>query len=173
MNNINKYLFTKLASAYPGYNGMAFQQFLPVQQSRKLSDSELDRIEEEKGKLIPKIFKSRKDNPAVDMSSPAASSVIGAILGGVPLALLGGALGNKEHANTAAIAGGVGGSLLGSIVGHKLRTASNESIEDSISRLPEGATRRDIMSDPVYWQEKQILMENRRNAIMAAVLAGR
>lgn len=169
MNKIAKYLIKKANPAYDGYNGMALQQFLPVQQHRDLSEKELEKIEKEQKKIIPKIFKSKKDNPAVDMSSPVWNSAMLGLAGAGAGGLLGAFYDHrdifeKDPSMSGRLTGATIGGGLGGLVGYLSRKAKNESIEDAMARLPEGATRRDIMSDPVYWRERE--MEMQRNAVM-------
>ena len=149
-------------SAAAGYTGLSHQSYLPVHDKREFSPEEEERISAAKGKLIPKIFTSLKDNPEVDMATPWTPAVLMGLLGagggGILGAGIGGALSDGDEAGQAlggglgALAGGLG---LGAL-GYHGRKAENESIEEMMSRFPEGASRRDIMSDPVLQSQAQL-----------------
>ena len=139
------------------------QQFVPLSDRREFSDKEKEDIDREKSHLLPKIFKSYK-TPAVELlSSPGKQSLLAALLGG-GLGAAGGALagmdrglyGGGEFGTGSAIGAGIGGLGLGGLAalltyfGRKQR---NEDVEDLMSRLPEGATRREMLSDPVYQRD--------------------
>ena len=67
-----------------------------------------------------------------------------------------GLYGRGEFGTGSAIGAGIGGLGLGGLAalltyfGRKQR---NEDVEDLMSRLPEGATRREMLSDPVYQRD--------------------
>jgi hypothetical protein len=161
-------------AASGGYSGHALQSYLPVGEKRQLSPEEEARIEARKGAILPKIFKSLKDNPEADIHSPWTMAtllgVLGAGGGGLLGAGLGGAIGNK--ADNPDIGAGIGGALgaglgglAGGAIGYHGTNASNENVEEMMSRLPEGAKRRDMESDPVYQAQQE-----RKNRLMAAQL---
>jgi len=171
----------RAASPHPGYSGHSLQQYLPTHERRDMTDEEDQLIDRERGKVIPKIFKSLKDSPAVEMSSPLASGVMSGGIGALLGAGVGGTLGagsDKEHGDTVGtILGGLlGGGGLGAL-GYLRRNQSNEDLEEIMSRLPEKATRRDMMSDPVYQAERerghQRQMMGRNSSLLAAALVGR
>jgi hypothetical protein len=154
-------------SAYSG-----LQQYLPLGPTRKLSPSEEETIEEEEQKIIPRIFTANSDNPAVDMSSPgwtaALTGGLGAMSGSMFGAAAGHGIGRGSSTGTAlgAILGALGGGALLGLPGYFSRKAKNNTIKDFIRRLPRGATRRDVMADPVYQRDQD------RAALIAAMMAG-
>jgi hypothetical protein len=162
------------AAAANGYSGHSLQSYLPVGQKRQLSPEEEARIESRKGAVLPKIFKSLKDNPEADIHSPWTMASILGLLGAGGGGVLGAGLGNAIGGKTdnpelgAGIGGALGaglGGLAGGALGYHGTNAENESIEEMMSRLPEGAKRRDMQSDPVYQAEQE-----RKNRMMAAQL---
>ena len=103
------------------------------------------------------------------MASPGWSAAGGAALGAIPGTLLGTLLGGMASAGSTVNHGmgkgtdftGLGAGLgllagggIGGAIGYHNRNAKNQTLEDYMSRFPEGATRRDLASDPVY--QKQI-----------------
>ena len=174
-------LKTKKASATPpvGYVGMTHQQYMPQYQRRtEFTPEEQELIRRNKGNVIPKIFTSQADSPAVDMASPAWSAIGGGALGAALGAGLGsyvstvgsGNIGNgiiPGDPRAVALGAGVGG-VIGAIGSALKRKARNMTIEEGMRRLPPGAVRRDIEADPVYQAEQD------RNARLraAAIAAG-
>ena len=172
-------LKTKKASATPpaGYVGMTHQQYMPQYQRRtEFTPEEQELIRRNKGNVIPKIFTSQADSPAVDMASPAWSALGGGALGAALGAGLGsyvstvgsGNIGNgiiPGDPRAVALGAGVGG-VIGAIGSALKRKARNMTIEEGMRRLPPGAVRRDIEADPVYQAERD------RNArLRAATIA--
>lgn len=155
------------------------QARLPLGARRELTAEEIRSIEEHKARILPHLFPSWADKPEVEMYSPTTSAIGGAAAGGlvgllptaVTSALAGGAiqsikneiaknqggqatLGQNFAMNLAIPALGLApmllGAGLGGLLGYKKRESSNQTIEDIKRRFPEGATRRDVMSDPLY-----------------------
>lgn len=136
---------------------MNFQSYMPTHAKRQLDPDEVAEIEKAQ-KTPGRIFTSNADPIHADMGNPTISALgygtIGAGLG----SLLGGAVGNS---GTAAGLGAILGGLGGGIVGHQSRSAKNNTLLDYIQRNPKGATRRDMMADPVYQKERdrQMMMQ--------------
>lgn len=169
---------SKQASSTPaGYMGISHQQYMPQYERRKeFTPEEQELIRRNKGNVIPKIFTSQADSPAVDMASPAWSALGGGAAGAAFGAGLGsyvstvgtGNIGNgviPGDPRAVAIGAGVGG-VIGAIGAALKRKARNATIEEGMRRLPPGAVRRDIMADPVYQAE-----EDRRSRLQAAAVA--
>ena len=154
------------------------QQFVPLSERREFSDKEKGDIAREKSHLFPKIFKSYK-TPAVELlSSPGKQSLLAALLGG-GLGAAGGAIAGMDQGGRlggrprfgigSAIGAGIGGLGLGglsALLTYFGRKQRNEDVEDLMSRLPEGATHREMLSDPVYQRDLD-------RAHMAAMQSGR
>lgn len=132
-----------------GVQNVGIQSYLPVNQKRSFTFAEKQSIQTGLGQWWPKIFKSYATPTAQLLANPAKSAILaGGILGLVGLAV--GLSANVEHRGLAAgvigtITGGIGAAL-----GFFGRQQKNEDVLDLMSRFPEGATRRDILSDPVY-----------------------
>lgn len=173
-------LKTKKSAATPpaGYMGMTHQQYMPQYQRRtEFTPEEQELIRRNKGNVIPKIFTSQADSPAVDMASPAWSALGGGALGAALGAGLGsyvstvgsGNIGNgiiPGDPRAVALGAGVGG-VIGAIGSALKRKARNMTIEENMRRLPPGAVRRDYEADPVYQAAQE-----RDARIRAARLAG-
>ena len=165
----------KLAQSYDGYAGISHQSYLPVAKKRDLTKAEKEEVERESKKWIPRIFQSEADSPAVMLSSPDKMSRVIAAIGALPALGAGAVAGHsigKSVGGGAGIAAGAGAAALGTPSYLLLRTilkraqrAHNRTIVDKMQRLPEGATIRDIKSDPVY--QAGI---DRRNATTRAML---
>lgn len=153
---------------YEGVDQLAHYSHMPTGKKRDLSPEELALVEQGQRRWLPKLFPSYSTPPHELMASPLKSGLIGAIpggllgagLGGVGGAVLGGlagkALGHDQALSAAGGAGlgAIGGGLLGAgttgVVSGLNQRAENENILDLMKRLPPGATRRDLMSDPAY-----------------------
>lgn len=172
-------LKTKQAGMTPpaGYMGMTHQQYMPQYQRRtEFTPDEQELIRRNKGNVIPKIFTSQADSPAVDMASPlwsaAGGGLIGAALGagaGSYLSTVAGhrTMGGALPGSPAMIGvGAAAGGIIGAIGSALSRRARNASIEEGMRRLPPGATRRDVEADPVYQAT-----QDRAARIRAAVIA--
>lgn len=174
----------KKVAAPHGHMGVSHQQHLPIGERRELSPEEQARILEAKGKMLPKIFTSLADQPEVDMHS----SLLPMLALGAPGGLLGGVLGNAAGRGLGGLfpdkdlgsrlggkIGGLGGAILGALggsaIGHYGTQAKNESIEENMRRLPEGATRRDIQADPLYQANAQRAADSSNTHALAAALA--
>ena len=170
--------FQKRAEGYQGTPTVNMQQYAPLGNKRDFSPQEQSQISDAEGKILPKIFKSNIDPIAADMSSPGWSSVLpgaaGLAGGGVLGSMLGSAFdsnGGNTGAGIGTVLGMLGGGALGGTIGYKGREATNNTLKDYMSRLPEGATRRDLHSDPVY--QKELDRSAMLQAAMAAGLANR
>ena len=137
------------------------QEYIPVADKRELGPDEQANIAKGESRWFPKLF-SHYGTPAHElMASPGKmgliSAVPGALLGGGLGALLGGRIGggrrgsfDPETAMAGAGIGALGGGGLMGVLGGMAQKQENENINDIMSRLPRGATKRDIMSDPAY-----------------------
>tara|TARA_R110002020_G_scaffold276042_2_gene491232 strand:- start:359 stop:1624 length:1266 start_codon:yes stop_codon:yes gene_type:complete len=162
------------ANSYPLKN-VGVQQFAPLDATREFSDREKKDISEEKSHMFPKIFKSYKTPITELLSSPGKQSILAALLGGGAGALGGAVLGNEVGAGPAGAAvGGLGVGGLSALLTYFGRKQRNEDVEDLMSRLPEGATRRDMLADPVYQRDldrQHMAVQGTRSGGDAALLA--
>lgn len=156
-----------LPQMHQGAHTLAHQYYLPLRERRDFSPEETAMLDREASKVIPKVFQSRADSPAVKMYSPKTDATLlgtaGAVVGGLGGSMVGGMIVqrgdpmNHEGGNRGAAVGGVLGALLaggvGAMVGYKRRQARNANVEESMRRLAPGATIRDYEADPLYQKE--------------------
>lgn len=146
---------------------LGVQQHMPVSKPRKFTKDEESQIAEGQSQWLPQIFQSYKTPVPKMMASPAKTALILGLLGAGVGGGLGAAVGSDGGYDAM---GGIGGGVLGAgigglgggLLGYFGRRAGNETLEDLMSRYPVGATKRDIMSDPVYQADLN------RQALMAA-----
>jgi hypothetical protein len=146
----------KAANAgYGGYQGMAFQQNLPVSQRRQLTDAEKADVADGQTKWLRGPFASEGDSISRRMASPTKRSLLTALATTAAGAGLG-AYGASQSGGSAlggAVAGGGLGALGGipmGILAYMEQQKLNKTLEERMRRLPEGnTTLRDMMSDPV------------------------
>lgn len=167
----NRSLFIAHVKQANEYSGISLQSYLPIDKKRNLSKNENSQIEEGSSQVIPRIFTSDADNPTVDMASPGwgagIGGAVGAGLGGIGGAALGLSGGPQDGGKVPVLAllGAALGGTVGGVVGYKGRVSNNNTIRDRMARLPEGATRRDLESDPLYQRRQD------RAAAMASAMA--
>ena len=135
------------------YGGVSLQQYLPmVQRREKFSPDEEQAISAGKDQWFPQVFTSMADSPAVDMHSPGK----GALLAGLGA---GGLVAGGTHflggsPKVTAGAGALGG-VLSALAAYHAINANNQGTEEMMRRIPEGGTRRDMLSDPVLQAEQE------------------
>jgi hypothetical protein len=162
----------KQAEGPYGAQNVGFQEYLPVQDQRELSETEKKRIEKAQSNWFPKIFESYQTPLPQMMSSPGRAAILAGLLGGTAGAGMGGLAGAAFGSEAgrpglgAGIGAGLGGLGLGgltALTAYFGRRQENEDLEDLMTRLPEGATKRDMLSDPVVQKdlERQIFMRSR------------
>jgi hypothetical protein len=146
----------KAANAgYDGYQGMAFQQNLPVAPRRQLTDAEKADVADGQTKWFRGPFASEGDSISRRMASPAKRSLLAALATTAAGAGLGAYGASQSGGNTlgGALAGGSVGALGGiplGVLAYLGQQQSNKTLEERMRRLPEGnTTLRDMMSDPV------------------------
>lgn len=139
------------AQPVPGYLGVSTQHRLPTYERRQeFTPEEQALIDKNRRNVIPKIYKSRADSPAVDLASPVWSAVGGAIPGAVGGALTGYMVTDDKVKGMGGLLGLlIGAGILGTISGLR-RNAQNKDIIENMRRIPPDGTRRDMMSDPLY-----------------------
>jgi hypothetical protein len=167
---------SKEAASY-GAKALQHQQYSPIMERRDLSKNEQSEVDRESNKLIPRIFKSEEDPLSVDMASPWASGAAGAAIGGTAGALLSSPLGlaprtigseNRRNLSLAAVLLTLAGATAGGVIGYKGRQAKNRTVQERMRRLPEGARRRDVFSDPAY----QADLDRQNQLMQAGIIAG-
>jgi hypothetical protein len=133
-----------------GIKQVGTQQYMPINQKRQLTPQEQKEIEKRK-KSWPSWYTSYATPATGLIASPFKSGIVSTI----GTALLGGLTGliftleSRSRLTYALIGAGIG-AVLGFFIGPLNRKKKNEDIIDLMQRLPEGASKRDILSDPVY-----------------------
>ena len=91
-------------------------------------------------------------------------------------ALAGGRLGRSAEKpfNAVSAAGlGIPAGLLTALIAYKQQQAQNRNIEESVRRLPQGATRRDVEADPVLQARRNRATQLSQAAMIAGALRRR
>lgn len=129
-----------------GIRNYGVQNYLPIAETRSLAPEERAEVQRGLSQWWPKIGAGYSTPMSELLASPAKSGILNAgLIGG-----LGGLFGlATKHSAFAAIGAGIG-ALIGGISGFINRRQQNENIIDLLRRFPEGATKRDMLSDPVY-----------------------
>jgi hypothetical protein len=172
--------FEKVAKKEKPYDTgqVGLQEYLPVQKKRPLSEKEEESVEREQTHWFPRIFESYGMPLQERMASPGKQGLLHALLGGG----LGAAIGKGGAGVAHDIFGGDKGTMmaagipLGALLGatamgipaYFRRRARNEGTREMMSRLPEGATLRDLLSDPAYQRDKT----RQHQANLAAMYGG-
>lgn len=133
---------------YGGIQNYGTQSYLPIAERRELQKPEVKKLDQGMDRWWPKIAAGYSTPMTELLASPTKSATLSAIGTGIVLALLGG-ITLKPRAVFAAI-GAVVGAIFGGVTGFLNRRQQNENITDLMSRLPVGATKRDLLADPVY-----------------------
>lgn len=170
-----KAAFSKSAEAPGDYNIQNFgtQQYLPVQNVRDFSPQEAASIRSRESRLLPKIWQSYGTPIPELLANPGKQGLAGALAGGLTGASAGALLGGSAHAGKGAlVGGGLGASLLGSLA-YFSRRKQNEDIKELMRRLPQGATKRDMFSDPAYQADINRRTQMQSAALMASALGRR
>lgn len=147
----------KSAEGPYGMSNIGVQSYVPVQKKRKKeSPEEQANIERGLSKWLPKIWQSYSTPAWQMLASPGKQSLLTGLGGGGLGALIGAGLGSKisrRDPGATGVGAGIGGgagALIAGLLGYFARRQENENILEILKRLPPGATKRDILSDPAY-----------------------
>lgn len=132
---------------YGGIQNHGVQQYLPISEKRQLDPQEDVNTQKGLKRWWPKIGAGYATPMHELLADPYKSAAISALLLGV-LAGLAGLL--MQPRRLFAMAGIILGSFIGAFSGYINRRQQNENILDLMQRFPQGATKRDMLSDPVY-----------------------
>lgn len=156
---------------------LAVQQYMPTGGRHKLDPDERERIAEGESRWLPRVFQSYGTPAHEMMSSPGKGALLYG-LGGAGLgALAGHAIGNGSNqagltsASLGAALGAAAGGIGAGTLGYLSRSANNEGIKELMSHSPKGATKRDLLADPVYQRDIGRDDEGRNNIAMMAALS--
>ena len=141
------------AGVYGGLQNHGIQRFLPIASRRPFTPQEQSAVAQGLKQWWPKIGAGYITPIPKLLASPLKSSVVSGGLGGAFSSVM---LKGEEEALTHANAPLAAlGALLFGTLGFISRRQSNENILDLMRRLPAGATKRDLLSDPVYQADLQ------------------
>jgi hypothetical protein len=162
-------------SAYTSYSNHNIQSLMPLMPRRQLNAEEQQNVDTAKQQWLPKIFRDLSDDPSVQMADPKRQALLWGVGTGLPTALLASAASASDprsslvgNAATGAITGlGVGGFT--ALLAYLARRQKNADIEETMRRLPEGATLRDFEADPIMSERRRY--QQMRN--LAALQNGR
>ncbi len=146
---------------YGGIPNIGTQAYLPVMEKHDLEKPEQKKIDQGLNRWWPKIGAGYSTAIPELLASPGKSATLSAVGTGITGAGLG--LMACKNAIGASI-GGLLGMALGGITGFINRRQQNENILDLMQRLPQGATKRDLLSDPVYQADLARQAATRSNA---------
>lgn len=121
-----------------------------VTAQRPLSAHEEDALRAGKSRWLPRVFQSYGTPIPELMASPLKTGLIFGAPIGILGAGLGSALGGKNNAGMGALLGGLGAGGLAALAAGADRAAKNEGLEELMRRMPEGASKRDLLADPQY-----------------------
>jgi hypothetical protein len=132
---------------------MQHQQYMGQSPRRELSNTEQNLVDSRKSSLLPKIFQSLSDSPAVKMYNPMTDATLkgglGAGIGGLAGGALAGMSGDASGDHTKAILGALLGGGIGGALGYGKRNAKNNDIEETMRHSPENSTLRHYYADPL------------------------
>lgn len=143
---------------YGGVKNYGIQRYLPILDKRELTKPEKIDVQKGLSQWFPP-FGAGYSTPITQLlASPIKNAVLlGGIMGGlaaaIPLMRVTAAIAVKKSPQVPLLCMAVLGSLLGGIgsaIGYFRRRQQNENILDLMQRLPPNATKRDMLSDPVY-----------------------
>lgn len=153
----------KAASPYGNMQQMSLYKHAPVGKKRELSKDEMKEVEEGQSRWLPEIFQSYATKPSDMMASPLKQSLLygtgGAALGGLGGLMLGNLYDDSSRGGQppsdvpgyiGALVGALGVGGASAVMSYLSRNAENKGIIDQMQRLPRGATKRDMLADPVY-----------------------
>lgn len=162
---------SKQADILDNYSQLAAQRYMPIGKRREFSPEETSEIGSAESRVLPTLFPSLASPAHSGMYSPLSSAALSGLLG-AGIGGLGGAAVSQNNPLAAAI-GALGGGTIGGIYGYLKRRQANDSIREMLRRLPEGATMRDLESDPVRQAEKDRAAQLQAAAMTAYALSHR
>lgn len=128
-------------------NNVDMQMYSPQENRRELTPKEQSAVSAGQSQWIPRIFQNYSTPVPEMMSSPGK----GALLYGAGGAALGGLAGNAmAPGGWGAGLGALGGGGLAALLGYFSRQSDNQGMEELMRRLPQNATKRDLLADPAY-----------------------
>lgn len=150
-NAPNYYYGPQSIAAPPAQSTYALQQYLPLAPRRQLAPQENSMVQDRlMNGWYPKVMPGYSTPLSAMLSNPAKTATINGGITALATLLIGTFFVHP-------LAGIIGGPILGLITGVMSYFGSrqkNDNILDMMSRLPAGATRRDMLSDPVVQADR-------------------
>jgi len=144
---------TPQQGVYGGIKNYGMQQYLPIMDKRDLEKPEDKSVDKNLHNWWPKIGAGYATPIPELMASPGKS----AILSGLGTALIGGLGGLMIARHSVGLAlGGLIGGAIGAVGGFINRRQQNENLTEIMKHLPPEATKRDLLSDPVYQKDREL-----------------
>lgn len=140
---------------YGGIKNVGMQQYLPVMEKHDLEKPEEKQIDKNLHNWWPKIGAGYATPIPELLASPGKSAVISGIGTGL-MGALGGLAVAVSHRGVGAVIGGTLFAALGAVTGFINRRQQNENLTEIMKHLPQGATKRDLLSDPVYQKDREL-----------------
>lgn len=166
--------FRQPNNAMYGIQQLGIQNHLPVNKERQLTEKERDKIEEAQRKnWLPGLTRNLGSDPTDYMANPLKVGIVKSLISGAFLGGLGVFIGRmmghsddlievagsidkakvaiknlKNRNRKIGLLIGIGFGLLGGIGAALKQARKNGSYEHLMARFPEGATMRDLLSDP-------------------------
>lgn len=150
-------------AGYLGNSSVNAQHYSPQMAKRKLTANEQDDVEAGENRWLPTLFQNYGTPVSEMMASPLKMS----LLTGIPVAAIVATLAARGNmtpgAATRPLLTGAAAGLGGGLGMYYHQQSRNNDLKELMTRLPEGATRRDLLADPAYQADL-----DRKNSLMAA-----
>ncbi len=152
------------------YTRVSVQNYLPVSNKREFTSQEQEQIDAGLNQFWPKIYSSYATPLPQMLANPFEyAACIGTLLGAAGACV--GALMNKAQPALGVFLGAAVGIGVG-VSSYFQRQQQNENILEIMRRLSPGATKRDLLSDPVYQKDLDRRAMADGNAMNTALMAG-
>lgn len=134
-----------------GIQNYGVQRYLPIAERRPLTLQEKDEVRKGLSRWWPKIGAGYSTSIPQMLASPIKNSLLVGGFGGSAAGLL--AMAERTSVKRFGAIGALIGASLCGIGNYIRRKRQNEIMIDLMQRLPEGATKRDLLSDPAYQED--------------------
>ena len=146
-----------------GHQAVGVQNYLPVTKKRDLGPDEKADVQSNLNNWLPTLFPGYGTKASELLASPVKIGALsGTFTGGLLGSIAGGLHALATHGDATGITAAIGASvaavsgIFAGVMSYFHRDQENNNLVDLIKRLPPGATKRDLLSDPVYQQDQQL-----------------
>jgi hypothetical protein len=140
---------------YGDIQNYGMQQYLPVMEKHELEKPDEKQIDKNLHNWWPRIGAGYATPVPELLASPGKSAAISGLGTGV-IGALGGLVFMMRNRGVGALIGGTLGAGIGAVTGFINRRQQNENLTEIMKHLPQGATKRDLLSDPVYQKDREL-----------------